>query len=71
MFVFGRGHGRDTISDFDAGQDLMDLQGTAAQGFAALEISRQDGGALIHTGSGQIFVEDLNPGRLDADDFLF
>jgi len=26
---------------------------------------------LITTGSGRIFLEDLQPGRLDADDFLF
>ena len=71
VFVFTRGHGRDTISDFRPGRDLIDLQGAAAEGFADLDISRQDGGALILTGLGRISVEDLNPGRLDADDFLF
>lgn len=71
VFVFARGHGRDTISDFRPGRDLIDLQAAAADGFADLDISRQDGGALILTGSGRIFLQDLNPGRLDADGFLF
>ena len=71
VFVFARGHGRDTVADFVPGTDLIDLGGAAADGFDGLNISRADGGTLIGTGSGRIFLEDLRPGQLDADDFLF
>lgn len=71
VFVFAGGHGRDTVADFVPGTDLIDLGGAAADGFDGLNISRADGGTLIGTGSGRIFLEDLRPGQLDADDFLF
>ncbi|MFW8595905.1 hypothetical protein [Cribrihabitans neustonicus] len=74
VFVFTRGHGTDRIADFTPGADRISLSGlgrSAAQRFADLEISRQDGGTLIGTGAGEILLEDLRPGRLDADDFLF
>ncbi|UWQ39553.1 hypothetical protein K3552_19780 (plasmid) [Leisingera aquaemixtae] len=71
VFVFASGHGRDTVADFVPGTDLIDLSGAAADGFDGLDISRADGGTLIGTGSGRIFLEDLRPGQLDADDFLF
>ncbi|WP_174147750.1 hypothetical protein [Leisingera sp. ANG59] len=70
-FVFTARHGRDTIADFTSGSDLINLGGTAAAGFRDLGISGQGGGTLITTGSGRIFLEDLLPGQLDADDFLF
>ncbi|MCB4458522.1 calcium-binding protein, partial [Leisingera sp. McT4-56] len=70
-FVFAAGHGRDTIADFTPGSDLINLGGTAAAGFQDLEIRGQDGGTLIATGSGQIFLQDLLPEQLAADDFLF
>ncbi|WP_424979780.1 calcium-binding protein [Leisingera sp. S232] len=71
VFVFARSHGRDSIADFRPGRDLIDLEAAAADRFADLEISGQSGGTLIKTGSGKVFLEDLAPGRLDADDFLF
>lgn len=70
-FVFAPRHGRDTIADFTPGSDLINLGGTAAAGFQDLGISGQGGGTVITTGSGRILLEDLLPGQLDADDFLF
>lgn len=71
VFVFAGRHGRDSVADFTPGRDLLDLRGSAAQGLQDLALSRQDGGTLIGTGQGRIFLEDLQPGQLDADDFLF
>lgn len=70
-FVFAAGHGRDTLADFTPGSDLIHLGGTAAAGVQDLEIRGQDGGTLILTGSGQIFLQGLLPEQLAADDFLF
>lgn len=71
VFVFAARHGADTVADFTTGSDLLDLAGTAARRFSDLDISRSDGGTLIATGSGEIFLVGLRPGQLDADDFLF
>lgn len=69
VFVFACGH--DTIADFAVGPDRISLAGTGAGSFADLGTSRQDGGTLIGTGSGSLFLENLRPGQLNADDFLF
>lgn len=70
VFVFSAGHGRDTISGFTPGSDLIRLDGLA-DGYQALGISRLDGGTLIETGGGQLFLEGVLPRQLDAADFLF
>ncbi|WP_286672694.1 calcium-binding protein [Leisingera thetidis] len=71
VFVFAGGHGDDRIADFTAGSDRISLAGTGAGRFGELDISRAEGGTLISTGSGSIFLDDLGPGQLGADDFLF
>lgn len=71
VFVFASRHGTDRVADFTIGSDRLDLGGTAARRFSDLDISSADGGTLIRTGSGKIFLEDLHPAQLDADDFLF
>ncbi len=72
-FVFGRGHGADRIRDFTPGTDLIDLSGLSARGlgFDELEISATPAGTRIDTGAGSLLLEDLRPGQIDADDFLF
>lgn len=71
VFVFGPRHGADRVADFTPGSDLLDLRATAAGGWQDLALQAEDGGTRIETGSGTIFLPDLDPARLDADDFLF
>jgi Ca2+-binding RTX toxin-like protein len=73
VFVFARNHGKDRIRDFTPGEDLIDLSDLPGRGagFDDLEISRRPAGTLIDTGAGHLLLEDLRPGQIDADDFLF
>ncbi|WP_425537428.1 type I secretion C-terminal target domain-containing protein [Phaeobacter gallaeciensis] len=73
VFVFARSHGGDRIRDFTPGEDLIDLSDLPGRGFGFddLEISRRPAGTWIDTGAGHLLLEDLRPGQIDADDFLF
>ncbi|NKW78094.1 hypothetical protein HGD90_01525 [Rhodobacteraceae bacterium R_SAG7] len=70
VFVFARGHGRDKITDFAPGSDLLDLSG-ARVSYDDLEISRAGKATVIDTGSGEIWLSGLRPGEIDLDDFIF
>ena len=74
MFVFatarGAGHGRDVITDFSPGKDLIRLL-LDGVGFADLMLYKQGGDTVIDTGSGTITLNGLEPADLSADDFLF
>jgi Ca2+-binding RTX toxin-like protein len=77
LFVFNDDAGLDTITDFDAGSDLIDLRDhIAAMDFAGLDISNDvNGDAVIRvTGEGDadaITLTGVSAGSLDADDFIF
>lgn len=81
-FVFGDGHGQDTIWDFDALNALerIDLSGiTALSGVvdytafvASGAVNAVAGGILIETGGGNsIFLSGVALGNLDTSDFIF
>lgn len=70
LFVFRQGHGRDTIMDFAPGEDRIQLRGTL-RSFESLDLREVNGGTLIDTGGGQIYLETVTRSMLDADDFLF
>lgn len=70
VFVFARGHGRDKITDFTPGSDLLDLSG-ARVSYDDLDISRAGKATVIDTGSGEIWLSSLRPGEIDLDDFIF
>ncbi|MGR3762449.1 calcium-binding protein (plasmid) [Roseobacteraceae bacterium NS-SX3] len=73
VFVFRPGDGHDTVADFSAGQDRVDLTAFAGRldGFAGLTLQAAEGGTLVRTGAGSLFLEEVLPGALGADDFLF
>ncbi|PJE30363.1 Ca2+-binding protein, RTX toxin-related [Pseudooceanicola antarcticus] len=78
IFVFGDGHGDDTIGDFDANNALekIDLSGVSAiRDFADLMQNHvfEIGGSVLIAGADgdQILLQGVSLGELDAGDFLF
>lgn len=72
-FVFVRGNGRDTITDFRDGVDLMDFAGhNGVSAFGDLTITQTGANALITDGvGGQITLLRVDVNDLQEDDFLF
>ncbi len=75
VFVFATGHGDDTIYDFTAGADKIDLTGIAGiTNFNDLSITESDDGVTIDltkNGGGTIFLDGTALDNLDAGDFIF
>lgn len=69
-FVFARGDGRDTITDFAPGRDEIAI-GKGASRFAQLEIRQVGEDSVVEFANVRIFLEDVRAARLDAEDFLF
>jgi len=73
-FVFNPGHGADTISDFDNGDEIYLYGFDGLVDFDSLsdQIVAQGGDTLIELGNGdQIILLGVDPSSLDADAFLF
>lgn len=73
-FVFATGDGRDLISDFEVGEDRIDLSGTTYDSFDDISgrISGSIGFTVISLGNGDsIALAGVRPRDLGADDFLF
>ena len=75
MFVFEAGHGTDTITDFNDGEDLLDLTAlTDITAFNDLTITADGTTAVIDLtsqGGGTIRVENTAGNDLDEEDFCF
>ena len=79
-FVYNQGDGADTITDFGAGNDLIDLTGTSVTDFTSLNIqsvANDDGteDAFIRFGpqsnGNNLTLDGVVSSSLDEDDFLF
>ncbi|GHG97756.1 hypothetical protein [Pseudodonghicola xiamenensis] len=69
-YVFAEDHGDDTITDFDPGQDRIQLD-ISGLSFEDLKIEAMAEGALIDTGEGTILLEGVDAEELDPEHFLF
>ena len=71
-FVFGAGHGNDTITDFTDDWDSIDLSGiTSVTQLSDLTFTSNDDGVVIDTGEGTILLQGVDLGDIDEDDFVF
>lgn len=71
VFEFHKGHGNDTIADFAAGQDHIQI-GHGASRLSQLDFEKQGGDVLVAFADVTILVEDITVSELrDADNFLF
>lgn len=74
-FVFAGGHGQDTIADFDAAGERIDLRAVASitdfADLSANHLSTVNGNAVISTGGGTITLAGIGVADLSADDFIF
>ena len=71
LFVFTRGDGEDTITDFQAGFDQIEIVKGAAR-FAQLDFRRKGDDVVVSFANVEIEVEDIALRVLrDADNFLF
>ncbi len=72
-FVFdGAGFGRDTITRFDNGHDVIEISTSLAADFDALAITAQGARTVIDFGGGDLIIlRGVATADLDASDFLF
>ena len=69
-FVFNRGNGSDTITDFQHGTDVIDLR---SMGVAMTDVSIAAGptGAVVHVADDAITLTNVAASQVDSHDFLF
>ena len=71
VFIFEGAFGNDTITDFEDGIDLLDLEGTGLS-FTDLSISASDSDTLIEDGLGNsITLTGIDSSLITVDDFFF
>ena len=74
-FVFGRDHGTDWITDFDRGDNTIDLSAfKGLSGFDDLHVWAFGTAAMVDLtsrGGGQIWLQDTAVSDLSAEDFVF
>ncbi|WP_299657029.1 calcium-binding protein [uncultured Jannaschia sp.] len=68
-FVFARGDGSDTITDFAPAFDMIEI-GRGASRFSQLEIADERGGAVISFANVEIHVRGIGADRLDDPDLF-
>ncbi|MGB0411001.1 MAG: calcium-binding protein [Pikeienuella sp.] len=71
-FIFTNGCGRDTITDFDDGRDLMSFtRHDGVNSFGDLVVTAHEGGTKVSFGVNYVLLEDVNTSEIDASDFIF
>lgn len=69
-FVFGEKSGRDTITDFEDGYDIIEFR-DLVDDFTDLTITQNGADTVIKSANGVITLTDFDSSLLDANDFSF
>lgn len=69
-FVFGKKHGKDTITDFNPTREVLDMTETGLS-YGDITRTRVGNDTEITSSQGTILLEDVLPRDIDASDFLF
>ncbi len=69
-FIFDRGNGKDTITDFQDGRDLIVIEG-GADSFDALQITQVGSDGRIQICNTRVTLEDDEVANFTASDFIF
>lgn len=71
VFVFrsGKLSGRDVITDFESGKDLLAFKGPAA--YSDLTVSETEGGSLITWQNGSVHLDGISEIAISESDFVF
>ncbi|WP_424932927.1 calcium-binding protein [Amaricoccus macauensis] len=70
VFVFGKSHGTDTITDYEDGVDRIEIT-KGANKFGKLMISEKGSDVEISWASTKVIVEDMNKSDFGNGDFIF
>ena len=72
-FVFKHGYGHDTVLDYVAGTDKIDLSGTGAHGFGGIHLVKSGANVDIHVGSDILTLDHTTIATINAHhgDFIF
>jgi hypothetical protein len=70
VFVLGVGWGHDIVTDFEIGQDLIDLSSLGI-GFGDLSLSEIDGAAVVSYDNNDLVLEAVSIDQIAEADFLF
>jgi Ca2+-binding RTX toxin-like protein len=72
-FVFRHGYGHDTVVDYVAGTDKIDLSGTGAHGFGGIHLVKHGANVDIHVGSDILTLAHTTIATINAHhgDFIF
>lgn len=73
VFVFSKGSGVDTVTDFVDGEDVIDLRHSAARDFADVgaHMTQVGGDVVIAYGADSLIVVGASIAAFDAGDFMF
>ncbi len=69
-FLFAKGQGQDRIGDFDPGTDRIVIT-SGVSSFSQLKLEKSGSDTIVTFSDVVISLDDVLPGQLDADDFLF
>jgi hypothetical protein len=71
VFVFDKGWGRDTVSDYADNSDKLDFRKSGAAGFGDLKLAQVGQDIVISLGADEVVLLGINAATITQSDFIF